>query len=116
MLPRNRCSATSDRGGVEGIGLATGGVATMVIAGLADDFTDDGRTDTAVLGGAYLVMGTIQSISSWAGESRYLRARIRRIVLTVPTPLPRFWLAALASLGETVDLGAEVPSYSAGDL
>jgi len=45
-----------------------------------------------------------------------LRARIRRIVLTVPTPLPRFWLAALASLGEAVDLGVEVPLYSAGDV
>lgn len=40
-----------------------------------------------------------------------LRRRIKRIVLTVPVPLPRFWLAALASLGEAVDLGAEVPDY-----
>lgn len=40
-----------------------------------------------------------------------LRARIRRLVLTVPVPLPRFWLAALADLGEKVDLGAEVPDY-----
>ena len=32
-------------------------------------------------------------------------------LLTVPVPLPRFWLAALASLGEPVDLGAEVPDY-----
>ena len=35
-----------------------------------------------------------------------LRQRIKRIVLTVPVPLPRFWLAALASLGEAVNLGA----------
>jgi hypothetical protein len=42
-----------------------------------------------------------------------LRQRIRRIILTVPTPLPRFWLAALASLGEPVDLGADVPDYVA---
>src|SRR5437016_1585739 len=41
-----------------------------------------------------------------------LRQRIARIVLTVPTPLPRFWLAALASLGESVDLGAPVPDYT----
>ena len=41
-----------------------------------------------------------------------LRQRIVRIVLTVPTPLPRFWLAALASLGESVDLGAPVPDYT----
>lgn len=40
-----------------------------------------------------------------------LRGRIRRIVLTVPVPLPRFWLAALAGLGETVDLDAPVPEY-----
>jgi hypothetical protein len=40
-----------------------------------------------------------------------LRARIKRIVLTVPLPLPRFWLAALASLGEPVDWSAPVPDY-----
>jgi len=40
-----------------------------------------------------------------------LRARIRRIVLTVPVALPHFWLAALASLGEAVDLSAPVPDY-----
>jgi hypothetical protein len=40
-----------------------------------------------------------------------LRARIRRIVETVPVPLPHFWLAALASLGEPVDVGASVPGY-----
>lgn len=40
-----------------------------------------------------------------------LRARIKRIVLTVPLPLPRFWLAALASLGESVDWSAPVPDY-----
>jgi hypothetical protein len=33
-------------------------------------------------------------------------------VTTVPTPLLRFWLAALASLGEPVDLAAAVPEYS----
>lgn len=40
-----------------------------------------------------------------------LRARIHRLVLTVPVALPHFWLAALASLGEPVDLGARVPDY-----
>ncbi|MDO8793711.1 MAG: hypothetical protein Q7J25_03730 [Vicinamibacterales bacterium] len=40
-----------------------------------------------------------------------LRVRIKRTALTVPVPLPRFWLAALASLGEVVDLGAPVPDY-----
>jgi hypothetical protein len=40
-----------------------------------------------------------------------LRSRIKGIVLTVPLPLPRFWLAALASLGEPVDWNAPVPDY-----
>ena len=41
----------------------------------------------------------------------HLRARMARIVLTVPLPMPRFWLAALAELGESVDIGAPVPDY-----
>lgn len=40
-----------------------------------------------------------------------LRARMRRIVLTVPVALPHFWLAALASLGEAVDVSERVPDY-----
>ena len=39
-----------------------------------------------------------------------VRARLHRIVRTVPLPLPHFWLAALVSLGEPVDLAAPVPS------
>ncbi len=39
-----------------------------------------------------------------------LRARIHRIVRTVPLPLPHFWLAALQTLGEPVDLAAQLPS------
>jgi hypothetical protein len=46
-----------------------------------------------------------------ARTDAHLRARIKRIVLTVPLPLPHFWLAALASLGEPVDVGTEVPNY-----
>jgi hypothetical protein len=45
-----------------------------------------------------------------AGEPE-LRARIKRIVLTVPLTLPHFWLAALAGLGEPVDWDAPVPDY-----
>ncbi len=41
-----------------------------------------------------------------------LRRRIARVVQSVPLPLPRFWLAALASLGESVDLGAPLPDYA----
>jgi hypothetical protein len=40
-----------------------------------------------------------------------LRARIHRIVLTVPLTLPHFWLAALGSLGQAVDYSAPVPDY-----
>jgi hypothetical protein len=40
-----------------------------------------------------------------------LRARIHRIVRTVPVALPHFWLAALASLGEVVDISARLPDY-----
>ena len=43
-----------------------------------------------------------------------LRARLRHIVLNVPLPLPRFWLAALIALGEQVDLSAMVPDYYEG--
>jgi hypothetical protein len=39
------------------------------------------------------------------------RSRIIRTVLTVPLPLPRFWLAAMSSLGEVVHLSAPVPDY-----
>lgn len=46
-----------------------------------------------------------------ASADRDLRRRIARIVTKVTTPLPRFGLAALASLGEPVDLGAPVPGY-----
>ncbi len=40
-----------------------------------------------------------------------LRSRIGCLVMTVALPLPRFWLAALASLGESVDFDAPVPDY-----
>ncbi len=45
-----------------------------------------------------------------AADAR-LRARIQRVILNVPTPLPRFWLAALASLGEVVDYDVPLPDY-----
>ena len=40
-----------------------------------------------------------------------LRTRIKRVVLSVPLPLPHFWLAALKSLGEEVDFDARLPDY-----
>jgi hypothetical protein len=32
-------------------------------------------------------------------------------VLTIPLPLPRFWLAALANLGEPIDLHVPLRPY-----
>lgn len=55
-------------------------------------------------------------ITSWselyalARDDARLRARIRRVVETVPLPFPRFWLAALASLGEAVEIGRTLPT------
>ncbi|HEY8206052.1 MAG TPA: hypothetical protein VIG99_01135 [Myxococcaceae bacterium] len=41
-----------------------------------------------------------------------LRGRLVKIIRRVPLPLPHFWLAALAALGEEVDLSAPLPSYA----
>ena len=46
-------------------------------------------------------------------DDETLRRRVYRVVLTVPLPLPRFWLAALASLGESIDLAVPLPPYPA---
>ena len=56
-------------------------------------------------------MATWRDLYCLARTNPHLRARIKRIVLTVPVPLPRFWLAALANLGEAVDLAAPLPDY-----
>ena len=55
-----------------------------------------------------------RALYALAREDGELRRRIARIVTTVPVSLPHFWLAALASLGETVDVGAKVPDYVHG--
>jgi len=44
-----------------------------------------------------------------AGDDAHLRARMVSVIQRVALPLPRFWLAALVSLGETVDLGMGLP-------
>ena len=44
-----------------------------------------------------------------AREEPALRRRILAVVRRVPLPYPAFWLAALASLGETVDWAAPRP-------
>jgi hypothetical protein len=56
-------------------------------------------------------MAAWRALYRLARDDARLRARIRRIVLSVPLPLPRFWLAALRSLGEDVDVSAPVPEY-----
>jgi len=43
-----------------------------------------------------------------------LRRRIASIIERVPLPLPRLWIAALASLGEPVDFDVDVPPYDGG--
>jgi hypothetical protein len=54
-------------------------------------------------------MATWRALYQLAQGDPRLRARIKKIVLTVPLPLPHLWLAALASLGEPVDFDATVP-------
>ncbi len=58
--------------------------------------------------------GTIddwRALYALAASDSNLRKRIATVTMHVPLPLPRFWLAALASLGEEVDLGVELPTY-----
>lgn len=49
-----------------------------------------------------------------ARDDARLGARIKRLVTEAPIALPHFWLAALASIGETVDYDAPVPNYADG--
>jgi hypothetical protein len=44
-----------------------------------------------------------------ASRDERLRRRILAVVYRVPLPYPAFWLAALASLGETIDWTARLP-------
>jgi hypothetical protein len=59
-------------------------------------------------------MATWRALYRLAADDADLRARIRRVILAVPVPAPRFWLAALASLGEPVDFDAPLPDYYDG--
>lgn len=40
-----------------------------------------------------------------------MRRRLGAVLTRVPLPMPHFWMAALASLGECVDHDAPLPSY-----
>ena len=44
-----------------------------------------------------------------AATDDFLRRRVLAIVRRVPLPFPRFWLAALGSLGEAIDWAAPLP-------
>ena len=44
-----------------------------------------------------------------AATDDFLRRRVLEIVRRVPLPYPRFWLAALGSLGEAIDWTAVLP-------
>ena len=53
-----------------------------------------------------------QELYQLAGADKLIRERIHQIVRTVPLPMPYFWLAALASLGEPVDFSVKLHSYA----
>jgi hypothetical protein len=59
-------------------------------------------------------MAAWRELYALAERDSELRRRIHRVVLTTPLPLPRFWLAALANLGEPTDLQAPLPPYDSG--
>ena len=54
-----------------------------------------------------------RALYNLAQTDQHLRSRIKSIVLSTPLPLPHFWLAALASLGEPVRFDASLPDYYA---
>jgi hypothetical protein len=59
-------------------------------------------------------MESWRAIYRLARTDACLRSRIHRIVRSVPLPMPHFWLAALAGLGERIENWSEVPDYCSG--
>ena len=57
-------------------------------------------------------MAAWRALYDLARNDPRLRARIHAILLAAPLPLPHFWMAALASLGEPVDFDAPLPDYA----
>lgn len=49
------------------------------------------------------------SSTTWRRPTIACDRRLLAIVRRVPLPYPRFWLAALASLGEAIDWAAVLP-------
>ncbi len=56
-------------------------------------------------------MADWRALYSLAKTDGNLRSRIMRLIRKAPLPLPHFWLAAMASLGEPVDWNAPLPDY-----
>jgi len=54
-------------------------------------------------------IGAWRELYRLAADDARLRGRIVRTIDHVPLPFPRFWRAAMQSLGESVDLAAPVP-------
>jgi hypothetical protein len=55
------------------------------------------------------LLATRRELYHLAATDDFLRRRVLEIVRRVPLPYPRFWLAALASLGEAIDWTAKPP-------
>ncbi len=56
-------------------------------------------------------MAAWRELYALARTDRDLRARMLRLIRTVPLPMPHFWLAALVSRGEEINLSEPVPEY-----
>ena len=59
-------------------------------------------------------MAAWREIYALASADASFRRRIHHIVRTVPLPMPYFWLAALATLGESVTFEVAPPPYGLG--
>jgi len=55
-----------------------------------------------------------RALYALARDDAALRERIRRVVERTPLPYPRFWLVALETLGEEVDVAAYRPPPETG--
>lgn len=56
-------------------------------------------------------LGDWRALFELARGDAELRHRITALIGRVPLPLPHFWLAAMRSLGEDVDVGQLTPPY-----
>jgi hypothetical protein len=77
------------------------------------DLSDDGVLAQLLDRGE---LGAWRELYALAKTDVALRARIAKVVRTVPLPWPHFWLAALASLGEAVDWNHVPTGYGEADV